>query len=63
MEDTDWSWRFKPIYFTDVTLSKDNTGGTIICTNSSNGKIYWLNGFSKVLQNIYGESSEKVLGN
>ena len=54
VEDTGWSWRFKPSYSTDVTLSKDNTRGTITCTNSSNGKIYWLNGFSTVVENIFG---------
>ena len=54
VEDTGWSWRFKPSYSTDVTLSKDNTRGTITCTNSSNGKIYWLNGFSNVEKNIFG---------
>ena len=52
-EDTGWSWRFKPSYSTDVTLSKDNTSGTITCTNSLS-KRYWLNGFSNVEKNIFG---------
>lgn len=53
-EDTGWSWRFNPSYSTAEALSKDNTSGTITCTNSSNGKIYWLNGFSNVEKNIFG---------
>ena len=53
-ENTGWSWRYKASYSEDVTLSKDNTSDTITCTNSSNGKIYWLNGYSNVVENIFG---------
>ena len=53
-EDTGWSWRFTPGYSDAVVLSSDNTSGTISCTNTSNDKIYWLNGFSQVVQNIFG---------
>ncbi len=52
-EDTDWSWRYTPGYSNDVALSKDFTSGTITCTNTSNEN-KWLNGFSTVVQNIFG---------
>lgn len=52
-EDTDWSWRYTPGYSNDVALSKDVTSGTITCTNTSNEN-KWLNGFSTVVQNIFG---------
>lgn len=52
-EDADWSWRYAPSYSDNVTLDKDHTTGTINCTNSLN-KLYWLNGFSDVVKNIFG---------
>lgn len=52
-EDADWSWRYTPGYSNDVALSKDFTSGTITCTNTSNEN-KWLNGFSTVVQNIFG---------
>lgn len=53
-EDTDWSWRYTPEYSTDgAALSADSSIGTITCTNMlANNK--WLNGFSAVVQNIFG---------
>lgn len=53
-EDTSWSWRYDASYSSEVTLSSGNTSGEITCTNASNGLIYWLNGFSQVLKNIFG---------
>lgn len=50
-EDTGWSWRFNPSYSESVILSKDNTSGTITCTNTKNND-QWLNGFSDVVKNI-----------
>lgn len=50
-EDTGWSWRFNPRYSENVNLSKDNTSGTITCTNTKNND-KWLNGFSDVKKNI-----------
>lgn len=50
-EDTGWSWRFNPSYSESVILSKDNTSGTITCTNTKNND-KWLNGFSDVVKNI-----------
>lgn len=54
-EDTGWSWRFNPNpnYSGKVILSKDNTSGTITCTNTKNND-QWLNGFSDVVKNIFG---------
>lgn len=55
-EDTGWSWRYpNPTYSpTDgVALSAESDSGTITCTNSLS-KPYWLNGFSTVVQNIFG---------
>ena len=54
-EDTGWSWRFNPDYSNGVTLSKANTAGTITCTNTQS-KLYWLNGFSDVVTNIFGKA-------
>ena len=52
-EDTGLSWRYTPEYSNAVALSKDVTSGTITCTNTSNEN-KWLNGFSTVVQNIFG---------
>lgn len=54
-ENTGWSWRFNPSYSENVILSKDNTTGTITCTNTKNND-QWLNGFSDVVKNIFGVS-------
>lgn len=55
-EDTGWSWRYNADDDSSAILSADSPTGTITCTNSSNGKIYWLNGFSQVVRNIFGIS-------
>ena len=52
-EDTGWSWRFTPTIGDGVTLSKANASGTIACSNRLS-KPYWLNGFSTVVENVYG---------
>lgn len=51
-EESGWSWRWTANNDSTATLSKDVTSGTITCTNSSNGKNYWLNGFSEIIKNI-----------
>ena len=64
VEDTGWSWRYNANNGSAANLNATSPTGIITCTNTANNeKIYWLNGFSKVLQNICRESSEKVLGN
>ena len=57
-EDTGWSWRYNPSYSEAVNLSKDNSSGSITCTNTLN-KYYWLNGYSAVEKNIFGVSHNK----
>lgn len=52
-EDEGWSWRYNGTEGAAVDLSKDNTSGSITCTNSKNEN-YWLNGFSDVVKNIFG---------
>ena len=55
-ENTGWSWRYNADNGTGVTLSAEAPAGEITCTNTANGKIYWLNGFSQVVRNIFGVS-------
>ena len=55
-ENTGWSWRYNADNGSGAALSAANPNGSITCTNSSNGKIYWLNGFSQVVRNIFGIS-------
>ena len=57
-EDTRWSWRYRnPIYSSEeVELSKDIPSGTITCTNTKSF-IYWLNGFSQVVKNVFGKAN------
>ena len=56
VEDTGWSWRYNADNGTGVTLSAEAPAGEITCTNKSNDKSYWLNGFSQVVRNIFGVS-------
>lgn len=53
-EDTNWSWRYpNPTYTNNpVALSAQTSTGEITCTNNKE-KNYWLNGFSKIVQNIF----------
>ncbi len=54
-EDTGWSWRYQATYGSAVTLTAENTDGTITCTNTLvNSK--WLNAFSQVVTNVFGVS-------
>lgn len=56
-EDTDWAWRYKekaPTISAEVGLSKDNTSGTITVTNHDRYGSF-LNGYSTVVKNIFGE--------
>lgn len=56
-EDTDWAWRYKekaPTISGSVGLSKDNTSGTITVTNHDRYGSF-LNGYSTVVKNIFGE--------
>ena len=54
-ENEGWSWRYTPSYSSsNAVLNADKPTGSIICTNTKT-KDQWLNGFSKVVRNIYGE--------
>lgn len=55
-EDTGWSWRYTATISGDATLSANSPNGTITCTNTKNND-QWLNGFSAVARNIYGQSN------
>lgn len=55
-ENTGWSWRYTADNGNGATLSATNPTGSITCTNTANGKTYWLNGFSQVVRNIFGVS-------
>ena len=62
-ENTDWSWRYSsdtstPNYTSDVTLTKDDDSGTITVTNHD-PFIYWLNGYSSIVKNVYGENNNQ----
>lgn len=54
-EDTNWSWRYPNPTYTDnkVDLSLTTPTATITCTNKLDTN-QWLNGFSQVIQNIFG---------
>lgn len=51
-EDTGWSWRFSANNGGSAELTAENPTGSITCTNTQN-KLYWLNGFSDVVKNIF----------
>jgi len=53
-EDEGWSWRFNANNGETASLSQLSATGSITCTNTANQKIYWLNGFSEVVKNIFG---------
>lgn len=52
-EDTGWSWRFDGNNGTSATLNAQSPTGTITATNEQKNP-YWLNGFSQVVENIFG---------
>lgn len=55
-ENTGWSWRYSANNGGSAELTAQNPTGSITCTNTANDKIYWLNGFSQVVRNIFGVS-------
>ena len=57
-EDAGWSWRYNANNGSAANLNATSPTGTITCTNTANNeKIYWLNGFSTVVKNIFGIST------
>lgn len=57
VEDSNWSWRYpNPTYSAEnVDLSSTTPIGAITCTNAKTTNS-WLNGFSTVVRNIFGEN-------
>ena len=54
-EDTGWSWRYTPSYSGSGDLSSTSPNGILTCTNKKeNDK--WLNEFSAVVKNIFGQA-------
>lgn len=56
-ENTGWSWRYNADNGSEAALSAAKPNDSITCINSSNGKIYWLNGFSTVVTNTFRKSN------
>ena len=54
-EKTDWSWRYSANNGGSAELTAQNPTGEITCTNTKNNN-QWLNGFSTVVRNIFGQS-------
>ena len=52
-EDEGWSWRYNGTEGAAAVLGKENTSGTLSCTNSKMEN-HWLNGCSEVVKNIFG---------
>lgn len=52
-EDTGWSWRFTADNGGSAALNSTTPTGKITCTNKLETN-QWLNGFSQVIQNIFG---------
>lgn len=56
VENEGWSWRYTPSYNSDnAVLSAENHEGSITCSNEKTND-QWLNGFSTVVRNIYGNN-------
>lgn len=55
-EDEGWSWRYTGDNGNGASLTAQNPSDTITCTNS-NPKPYWLNGYSAVVENVYGTAN------
>ena len=53
-ENTGWSWRYTANNGNGAVLSAENHEGQITCTNAKTIHT-WLNGFSTVVRNIFGQ--------
>ncbi len=58
-EDTGWSWRFQTFSFDkeSVTISAETPNVSITCTNTQTND-NWLNYFTDVITNIFGEEKK-----
>lgn len=52
-ENAGWSWRYSANNGSGAELTVQNPTGSITCVNTKNNN-QWLNGFSKVVRNIFG---------
>ena len=52
-EATNWSWRYSADNGGTASLTSINPTGSITCNNTLN-KHKWLNGYSNVIENIFG---------
>lgn len=52
-ENAGWSWRYSANNGGSAALTAQNPTGSITCVNTKNNN-QWLNGFSKVVRNIFG---------
>ena len=53
-EDEGWSWRYNASDSDSAALTARTPEGSIICTNEK-AELHWLNGFSEVSKNVFGE--------
>lgn len=54
-ENEGWSWRYDAVNGSAANLTAQNSTGSITCNNTKT-EIYWLNGFSTIVQNIFGQN-------
>lgn len=54
-ENAGWSWRYTADNGSSAVLTAQNPTGSITCTNTKT-KDTWLNGFSAVVRNIFGQN-------
>lgn len=55
-ENEGWSWRYDADNGSAANLTAQNPTGGITCNNTKTEN-YWLNGFSTIVQNIFGQNN------
>jgi len=50
-EDSGWTWRYDPSVDGRAAIGGTSPTGNIVCTNSANNNVYWLNGYSELVEN------------
>ena len=59
VEDDKWSWRYTANNGESVGLTVLNPNGNIECKNMKT-KDFWLNGFSSIVKNTFGEANKTI---
>lgn len=59
VEDDKWSWRYTANNGESVRLTVLNPNGNIECKNMKT-KDFWLNGFSSIVKNTFGEANKTI---